>query len=521
MPINRLFLQKLKEKLVKANKPSCVYDATITIARAYGHVGLSKVIEYLKVKQGTHSELIYEMESVATLIRTLRASDRLFYLSYFRDAQINAKVFTQDDARTLYVLENASDLLNRWEKRPDIPSRTILDDVNELRELNHLKTLMHQSGKSEIDNLLSQLRANRTHPQTTLDLNQSRTLYVLERNYQDITGEPFLQLEFREPIVENNHETNQTAKAFLKQIPRYETYYSTPWADTIDNTKLYIPQLMFYGINSRESGTGLCAWRWDTFYRKYKNDDEGYQRDDYYDEDYHDDGYDCEETVWGKVLHLLEYERPKDAMAYLEAESPLETYTQSHFESPQHAAAALLSDLIWIMPVHEDFYGVTDREIEPAPLENYIWVKPVYETSPSTLPRYNISHRKPWLQWDEPSQNLSEENQLAKKLLWKIQDEDVRTDSKNLYLLQLAEYGVKGSNEELDQLRRADDELMEWLGGVEQELSDLRSLPPQQAMDRLPVSVDFHRAAMQSNPNLGAYYLIKGLMQQLIEQTQC
>lgn len=499
--MNSLFLQKLKDRLVNASNPSCVYDTTITIARAYGREGLSKVIEYLKTEQGTPSDLIYEMESVATLIKTLRTSDRLFYLSYFRDAQINAKVFTVDDVRTLYVLENANDLLNRSAKQPDIPSRTLLDDVNELRELNHLKTRMYQSSKSKIDNLLLQLRADRDHPQTTLDLNQSRTLYVLERNYKDITGEPFPQFEFREPIVENNHETNQTAKAFLKQIPQYETYRGKPYTDWLDGTKLYIPQLMYYGTISRHTNP-LGEWRHDTFYKIYKDDAE----------DYHDDGYACENTVRGKVVNLLDYMRPKDAMDFLDAEGYLETYTQSHFESPEHAAVTLLSDLIWAMSVNGDFIDITEREIEPAPLENYSWVKPVYQTLPSNLPRYNIRRHKPWLSWNEPPQNLSEENQLAKKLLRKIQDENVIVDSKRLYLLQLAEYGVKGNNEELDQLRRADDELMKSMGKVEQELSDLRSLSSQQVMDRLQVSVEFHRAAMQSNPNLCAYYLIKQIL---------
>ena len=356
--MNSLFLQKLKDKLVKADKPSCVYDTTITIARAYGHAGLSKFIEYLTAEQRTSSDVIYEMESIATLIKTLRASDRLFYLSYFRDAQINAKVFTVDDARTLYVLENASDLLNKRGKQPDIPAHTLLDDVNELRELNHLKTLMHQSGKSEIDNLLLQLRSDRAHPQTTLDLNQSRTLYVLERNYQDITGEHFPQLEFREPVVENNHETNQTAKAFLKQIRQGETtYYDTPWTETLDNTKLYIPQLMYYGMNRRiYYDEGLDSWKFETFFYK----EETYE------------SLTVENQVCSQVRELLNYMRPKDAMEYLDTEECLGTYTPSHFKSPQHAAATLLSDLIWVM-IYDCEFTWLEREYTPAPLENYEW----------------------------------------------------------------------------------------------------------------------------------------------------
>ncbi len=505
--MNSIFLQTLRDTLANASKPSCVYDTTIAIVRAYGHAGLSKVIEYLKSEQDTLSDLIYEMESVATLIKTLRTNDRLFYLSYFRDAQINAKVFTVDDARTLYVLENASDLLNGGTKRHDIPSHTILDDVNEFRELNHLKTLMHQSGKSGIDNLLLQLRADRDHPQTTLDLNQRRTLYVLERNYQDITSELFPQFEFREPVVENNHETNQTAKAMMKQIRQSEKHSGKSWSETVDNTKLYIPQMMLYGMRPLNQiyGTPLDEWRFDTFF---------------YDEETYE-SCNVEDRVWSQVHYLLNSMRPQEAMKYLDTEGYLEIYTPSHFKSPDHAAATLLSDLIWAMVINEEFIYDTEREVTPAPLQDYTWVKPVYETSPSNLPRYNISHRKPRLQWNEPSQNLTEENQLAMKLLRKIQDENVKIDYKKLYLLQLAEYGVKGSNEELDQLRKANDELMEWLGRVEQELSYLCSLPPKQAMDRLQVSVEFHRAAMQSNPNLGAYYLIKGLMQQLMEQTEC
>lgn len=359
--MNQLFLQNLKEKLVNADKPSCVYDATITIARVYGIHELISVLEVLKSDQSIPSAVIYEVENVVNLIKTLRDlewKDRLFYLAYFRDAKANAKVFTPDDARVLYVLENAYDIITRGVELPEKPPRTILDDVQELRELNHLKTLMRDTGKAGIDKRLIRLRADRSHPNTTLAVDQQRTLYVLERNYQEITGEPFPQLEFREPIVENNHETNQTAKACLKQIPQYEIYYGTPWAETVDNTKLYIPQLMFYGIDAPINQTcgDLIRWRCDTFF---------YEEETY-------ESLTVEGQVWLKVVDLLNDMRPKDAMEYLDTEECLGTYTPSHFSSPQHAAVTLLSDLIGTMIFHCEFTW-QEREITPAPFEDYEW----------------------------------------------------------------------------------------------------------------------------------------------------
>ena len=359
--MNSLFLQKLKDKLVKAHKSSCVYDTTITITRTYGLYELIRVLEVLKSDQGTPPAVIYEIENVVNLIKMLRDlewKDRLFYLAYFRDAKANAKVFTPDDARVLYVLENAYDIITRGAELPEKPPRTILDDVQELRKLNHLKTLMQQTEKAKIDTFLISLRTDRADPNTNLDIDQQRTLYVLERNYRDITGEHFPQLEFREPVVENNHETNQTAKAFLKQIRQGETtYYDTPWTETLDNTKLYIPQLMYYGMNRRiYYDEGLDSWKFETFFYK----EETYE------------SLTVENQVCSQVRELLNYMRPKDAMEYLDTEECLGTYTPSHFKSPQHAAATLLSDLIWVM-IYDCEFTWLEREYTPAPLENYEW----------------------------------------------------------------------------------------------------------------------------------------------------
>ncbi len=218
---------------------------------------------------------------------------------------------------------------------------------------------MQDAGKAGIDKRLIRLRADRAHPKTTLDVEQQRTLYVLERNYQDITGKHFPQLEFREPIVENNHEINQTAKAMIKQIRQGETYYGTPWTETLDNTKLYIPQLMFYGMGRQRHYSGeLGSWIFDTFC----HDKENYKTSV------------AEEQVYIKVCELLNYMRPKDAMEYLE--EYLDTYTPSHFKSPQHAAATLLSGLILVMSSDCDFVWLEEFEefeITPAPIEDYEW----------------------------------------------------------------------------------------------------------------------------------------------------
>lgn len=358
--MNPIFLRRLIETFTQSSVPCIVYEASIQITRAYGLYELIKVLETLKSEQGTPPAVIYEVENVVNLIKTLRDldwKDRLFYLAYFRDAKANAKVFTPDDQRVLYVLENAYDIFTRGAELPEKPPRTILDDVKDLRQLNHLKTLMHQAGKAEIDKHLISLRSDRAHPNTTLDVDQQRTLYVLERNYQDITGEPFPQLEFREPVVENNHETNQTAKVFLKQIPQCETYYGTPWTEKLDNTKLYIPQLMFYGMNRRNYyDSGLDGWKFDTFF---------------YKEETHE-SIEVEDQVWSKVRELLNDMRPKEAMEYLDTEECLGTYTLSHFKSPQHAAATLLSDLIWVM-YYDCEFTYLGREVTPAPLEDYEW----------------------------------------------------------------------------------------------------------------------------------------------------
>lgn len=367
--MNPIFLQRLKERLVRFNRPNLIYRSSIHIVRAYGLNTLIEVLKALKSDLCTPSAVIYEVESIVNIIETLRDldwKDRLFYLAYFRDAKANAKVFTPDDARVLYVLENAYDIITKGAELPDKLPRTILDDVQELRELNHLKTLMRDAGKAEIDKRLINLRADRAHPRTTLDVDQQRTLYVLERNYRDITGEHFPQLEFREPIVENNHETNQTAKAFLKQIPQGETYYDgIPWAETLDNTKLYIPQLMFYGMERRRSyDGGIGRWKFDTFC----HNEENYKTSV------------AEEQVYMKVCEMLNCMRPKDAMEYLE--EYLDTYTLCHFKSPQHAAATLLSDLIWVMRGDCDFVWLEefeDFEITPAPLEDYEWCLEDYE----------------------------------------------------------------------------------------------------------------------------------------------
>lgn len=365
--MNPIFLQRLKERLVQLNSPNIRYSIIIHFARAYGLNTLIEVLKALKSDLFTPSAVIYEVESVINLIETLRDldwKDRLFYLAYFRDAKANAKVFTPDDARVLYVLENAYDIITKGAELPDKPPRTILDDVQELRELNHLKTLMRDAGKAEIDKRLIRLRADRAHPKTTLDVDQQRTLYILERNYRDITGKYFPQLEFREPIVENNHETNQTAKAFLKQIQQRETYSKTPWAETLDNTKLYIPQLMFYGIEAAPNQTvgDLISWRLDTFF---------------YEEETYESSI-VEDQVWSQVYYLMNNMRPKDAMEYLDTEGCLDTYTPSDFKSPQHAAATLLSDLIWVMYYDCEFSWL-EREVTPAPLDDYEWCLDDYE----------------------------------------------------------------------------------------------------------------------------------------------
>ena len=360
--MNPIFSQELKETRAQPNSPNVLYGASIQIVRDYGLHKLIGVLEALKSDQGTNPAVIYEVESVINLIKTLRDldwKDRLFYLAYFQDAKANAKVFTPDDDRALYVLENAYDIITGGTELPETPPRTILDDIQELRKLNHLKTLMQQTGKAEIDYLLIRLRTDRAHPNTTLDVDQQRTLYVLERNYQDITDKRFPQLEFREPIVENNHETNQTAKAMIKQIGQGETYYGTPWTETLDNTKLYIPQLMFYGMRRRRYyGEALDSWIFDTFCY----DEENYKT------------LEAEDLVYLKVSELLNYMRPKEAMEYLE--EYLGTYTVSHFKNPQHAAATLLSDLIWVMRCDCDFVWLEEFEefeITPAPIEDYEW----------------------------------------------------------------------------------------------------------------------------------------------------
>ena len=358
--MNPIFLQRLIETFAQSSSSCILYKTSIQIARTYGLYELIRVLEALKSEQGTPPAVIHEVENVVNLIKTMQDldwKDRLFYLAYFRDLKANAKVFTADDTRVLYVLENAYDIITRGAELPEKPPRTILDNVQELRELNHLKTLMRYVGKEGIDKRLINLRSDRAHPNTTLDVDQQRTLYVLELNYQDITGEPFPQLEFREPVVENNHETNQTAKAFLKQIPQHRTYYGTSWTDRVDNTKLYIPQLMFYGMNMRiDYDRVFTSWKFDTFF-------------------YNEETYDSclvEDQVHSQVDSLLNYMRPKDAMEYLNTEECLETYTPSHFKNPQHAAATLLSDLIWVMVLDCEF-DYLGREIEPAPLENYEW----------------------------------------------------------------------------------------------------------------------------------------------------
>ena len=361
--MNTKFSQRLKERLVQLNSPNLKYTTIIHFARVYGLNELTWSLKAFKSDLFTPPAVIYEVESIVNIIKTLRDldwKDRLFYLAYFRDAKANAKVFTPDDARVLYVLENAYDIITRGAELPEKPPRTILDDVQEFRELNHLKTLMRDAGKAEIDKHLIRLRADRAHPKTTLDVDQQRTLYILERNYRDITGEHFPQLEFREPIVENNHEINQTAKAFLKQIPRREKYHKTPWAETLDNTKLYIPQLMFYGIEAAPNQTlgDLISWRRDTFC----HDEENYKT------------LEAEDQVYLKVRELLKNMRPKDAMEYLE--EYLDTYTPSHFKSPQHAAATLLSGLILVMSSDCDFVWLEEFEefeIVPAPIEDYEW----------------------------------------------------------------------------------------------------------------------------------------------------